>query len=103
MGQREHPVARRPGLGHEPRHRAAVLGDDDDDAVLDEANAFAQFRFQLADAHAAAIRRLEDEARRGDVNLMPAILEAVTAYATIGEMCGVLRAVYGEYKEPLAV
>ena len=56
-----------------------------------------------ADAHAAAIRRLEDEARRGDVNLMPAILEAVTAYATIGEMCGVLRAVYGEYKEPLAV
>jgi methylmalonyl-CoA mutase N-terminal domain/subunit len=34
---------------------------------------------------------------------MPAIMEAVGAYATIGEMCGVLRRVYGEYKEPLAV
>jgi methylmalonyl-CoA mutase N-terminal domain/subunit len=56
-----------------------------------------------ASAHAAAMRRLEDEARRGDVNLMPAIVGAVEAYATIGEMCGVLRRVYGEYKEPLAV
>jgi len=56
-----------------------------------------------ASAHASAIRRLEDEARRGDVNLMPAIVAAVEAYATIGEMCGVLRVVYGEYKEPLAV
>jgi methylmalonyl-CoA mutase N-terminal domain/subunit len=56
-----------------------------------------------ADAHAAVMRRLDDEARRGDVNLMPAIVEAVAAYATVGEMCGALRRVYGEYKEPLAV
>jgi methylmalonyl-CoA mutase N-terminal domain/subunit len=56
-----------------------------------------------ASVHATAMRRLEEEARRGDVNLMPAIMDAVAAYATIGEMCGVLRAVYGEYKEPLAV
>jgi len=55
------------------------------------------------DAHAAAMRRLESEARAGDVNLMPAIIEAVQAYATLGEMCGVLRVVYGEYREPLAV
>lgn len=56
-----------------------------------------------AEAHASAMRRLEDEAHRGDVNLMPAIMDAVAAYATIGEMCGILRRVYGEYKEPLAV
>lgn len=56
-----------------------------------------------ADAHAAALRRLENEARAGDVNLMPAIVAAVEAYATIGEMCGVLRGVYGEYREPLLV
>jgi len=55
------------------------------------------------DTHAAAMRRLESEARAGDANLMPAIIEAVRAYATLGEMCGVLRAVYGEYREPLAV
>jgi methylmalonyl-CoA mutase N-terminal domain/subunit len=47
--------------------------------------------------------RLHEESRRDDVNLMPAILEAVEAYATIGEMCGVLRGVFGEYREPLAV
>ena len=56
-----------------------------------------------AGAHEAALRRLADEARRGDMNLMPAIMAAVEAYATIGEMCGALRAVYGEYREPLAV
>jgi methylmalonyl-CoA mutase, N-terminal domain len=56
-----------------------------------------------ASAHAAAMRRLTDEARRGDVNLMPAIVAAVEAYATIGEMCGALRTVYGEYRETLAV
>ncbi len=56
-----------------------------------------------AAVHAAAMRRFEEEARRGDVNLMPAIIECVRAYATLGEMCNVLRAVYGEYREPLAV
>jgi methylmalonyl-CoA mutase N-terminal domain/subunit len=56
-----------------------------------------------ASAHATAMRRLEDEAEQGDANLMPAIVEAVSAYATIGEMCGALRRVYGEYREPMAV
>ncbi len=55
------------------------------------------------DAHARAMTRLRDEATSGEVNLMPAIMEAVQAYATIGEMCNALRAVYGEYREPLAV
>jgi methylmalonyl-CoA mutase N-terminal domain/subunit len=32
-------------------------------------------------------------------NLMPHILEAVKAYATLGEICGVLREEFGEYKE----
>lgn len=33
-------------------------------------------------------------------NLMPAIMEAVGAYATIGEICDSLREVWGEWKEP---
>ncbi|MDM8001266.1 MAG: methylmalonyl-CoA mutase family protein [Dehalococcoidia bacterium] len=41
------------------------------------------------------------EAARGDANLMPYILEAVRAYATLGEMCGVLREVFGEHVELL--
>jgi methylmalonyl-CoA mutase N-terminal domain/subunit len=35
-----------------------------------------------------------------DANLMPYILECVHAYATVGEMCDVLRKVFGTYEEP---
>ncbi len=35
-----------------------------------------------------------------DANLMPCILEGVRAYATVGEMCDVLRKVFGTYEEP---
>ena len=38
-------------------------------------------------------------ARDEDANLIPLILEAVKAYASIGEMCGVLRQAFGEYRE----
>jgi len=31
---------------------------------------------------------------------MPLLLDAVRADATLGEMCGVLRGVFGEYREP---
>ena len=55
-----------------------------------------------ADAHARAMNKLRADAADGE-NLMPAIIAAVEAYATIGEMCNALRAVYGEYREPLAV
>jgi methylmalonyl-CoA mutase, N-terminal domain len=35
-----------------------------------------------------------------DKNLMPYILECVRAYATLGEICDVLRGVFGTYQEP---
>jgi len=38
-------------------------------------------------------------AAEGSGNLMPKILDAVRVYATEGEICGVLREVFGEYKE----
>jgi methylmalonyl-CoA mutase N-terminal domain/subunit len=38
-----------------------------------------------------------------DENLMPAIIEATKAYATLGEICSVLRKVYGEYKELIVI
>jgi len=38
-------------------------------------------------------------AARTTENLMPRILEAVRAYATVGEMCDALRDVWGEYEE----
>ena len=36
---------------------------------------------------------------RGRENLMPSILSAVKAYATLGEICDVLRDVFGEYQQ----
>ncbi|RLG27771.1 methylmalonyl-CoA mutase, partial [Methanosarcinales archaeon] len=38
------------------------------------------------------------EAAQGTENLMSPILDAVKAYATLGEICDVLRAVFGEYQ-----
>jgi methylmalonyl-CoA mutase N-terminal domain/subunit len=50
-------------------------------------------------------RRLDAlrQATEGTENLMPHILEAVRAYGTLGEICGVLREVFGEYREPVIV
>jgi methylmalonyl-CoA mutase N-terminal domain/subunit len=47
----------------------------------------------------SALRALEAAAGT-DQNLMPLILEGVRAYATVGEMCDVLRRVFGTYEEP---
>jgi methylmalonyl-CoA mutase, N-terminal domain len=38
-----------------------------------------------------------------DVNLMPLIVDAVRAYASVGEICNTLRSVFGEYKEHIVV
>ncbi len=46
-----------------------------------------------------ALRVLEDEAR-GTGNLMYPLLDAVKAYTTIGEICGTLTSVFGEYRPP---
>jgi methylmalonyl-CoA mutase N-terminal domain/subunit len=50
-------------------------------------------------------RRLDAlrQAAEGTKNLMPYILDAVRAYATLGETCGVLREVFGEYREPAII
>ncbi len=39
-----------------------------------------------------------DRGARGDENLMPLILDAVREYATLGEICDVLRGIFGEYQ-----
>jgi methylmalonyl-CoA mutase N-terminal domain/subunit len=55
-----------------------------------------------ATAWVAALRRVE-EAARGTDNLMPALIEAVQAYATVGEISNVLRAAWGEHRELVTV
>ncbi|HUX93276.1 MAG TPA: methylmalonyl-CoA mutase family protein [Ignavibacteriaceae bacterium] len=39
----------------------------------------------------------------GNDNLMPFILEAVKAYASVGEICNTLRGIFGEYKEKVVI
>jgi methylmalonyl-CoA mutase N-terminal domain/subunit len=72
----------------------------------------------LADRQREKLERLRDErddatvqkaleslrtAAEGEANVMPAIIEAVHAYATLGEICGTMRGVFGEYKALAAI
>jgi methylmalonyl-CoA mutase N-terminal domain/subunit len=62
---------------------------------------------------AAAVRQtlaaLAEACRDGDLsvdgagNLLPPIVEAVKAYASVGEICGVMRSAFGDYRAPTAV
>jgi len=51
---------------------------------------------------ANALDVLEAAAKTEAENLMPRIVEAVEAYASIGEICGRLRCVFGEHRENLS-
>jgi methylmalonyl-CoA mutase N-terminal domain/subunit len=51
-----------------------------------------------ANAVADSLKALRQVAESGD-NLLPVIVSAVKTYATLGEVCGVLREIFGEYIE----
>ena len=54
------------------------------------------------DRDAAAVARTLAALARGTAageNTMPLLIDAVRAYATLGEMCDALRTVWGEYEE----
>jgi methylmalonyl-CoA mutase N-terminal domain/subunit len=56
-----------------------------------------------AERNDSLVRRSLDQLKRaaeGTQNLLPPILDCVRSYATLGEMCDALRAVFGEYREP---
>jgi methylmalonyl-CoA mutase N-terminal domain/subunit len=55
-----------------------------------------------ARAHAAALERVAQTARGSD-NVIPPVLDAVRAFATVGEISNVLRAAWGEHVETLVV
>jgi methylmalonyl-CoA mutase N-terminal domain/subunit len=48
---------------------------------------------------AAALARMVEVART-DQNLIPVVLDAARAEATLGEICGALKAEWGSYREP---
>jgi methylmalonyl-CoA mutase N-terminal domain/subunit len=63
-------------------------------------------RDRSGEAVGAALAGLREAAARpasSETNLMPHFVRCAEAYATLGEQCGVLRGVFGEYREPVAV
>ena len=74
-----------PTLAERQREKLEKLRDERDTAAAERA---------LAGLRAAA---------EGDENLMPAIIEAVHAYCTLGEICGTMQGVFGEYKALAAI
>ncbi|MFB6183495.1 MAG: methylmalonyl-CoA mutase [Haloarculaceae archaeon] len=67
------------------RERLQTVRDDRDDEAVD-----------------AALDALR-EAAEGDANLVPSVVDAVKAYATVGEICDVFRDVFGEYRPEASV
>ncbi|MBI4819658.1 MAG: methylmalonyl-CoA mutase [Deltaproteobacteria bacterium] len=53
-------------------------------------------------AVAEALRSVESAAR-SETNVMPSLVTAVEAQATLGEMVGALKRVFGEYREPVRI
>jgi methylmalonyl-CoA mutase N-terminal domain/subunit len=51
---------------------------------------------------AGAVEELQEAASCGE-NVMPYLIEAVKAKATIGEICSALREIYGVYREPVVL
>jgi methylmalonyl-CoA mutase N-terminal domain/subunit len=58
----------------------------------------ASMKSQRDGARVAATLAQVKAVATSDANLMPAIIDAVDAYATLGEVCDVLRSVFGEYR-----
>ena len=71
----------------------------DDSASVQQLEKLDRLRATRDSARVAAALEGLREGARGSANTMPLLLEAVRAYATVGEMCDALRAVWGEYEE----
>ncbi len=71
-----------------------------DEKVAEEQQArLAQVKAERDDAAVQAALAKVEAAARGTDNMMPPVLEAVKAYATLGEICDVFRKVWGQYRE----
>ncbi|MGD0223777.1 MAG: methylmalonyl-CoA mutase family protein [Terriglobia bacterium] len=72
----------------------------DDSVARHQVKKLEEVREKRDNAHVQQALEALGSAAATDANLMPYILECVRAYATVGEMCDVLRKVFGTYEEP---
>ncbi|MFC7096339.1 acyl-CoA mutase large subunit family protein [Halobaculum marinum] len=79
----------------EPQMDLEDVSEEEEQAQIDRVQALRDDRDQEAtDAALASLR----DACQGDQNVMPHIVDAVKTYATVGEICDVMREEFGEYK-----
>jgi methylmalonyl-CoA mutase N-terminal domain/subunit len=71
------------------------------DPALEQSQVDSLRQVRASRSQASVAERLValERAARGDGNLMPPILDAAEAYATVGEISDRLRVVFGEYRE----
>lgn len=60
-----------------------------------------RIRMERDNAQVESALAAVEKAAIGTENLMPSLISAVKAYATLGEICGLLRKVFGVYKDPV--
>jgi methylmalonyl-CoA mutase N-terminal domain/subunit len=63
-----------------------------------------RLRRRRAERDGAAVTAALDRVRAAAAskeNVMPSVMDAVEAYATVGEVCGVFKEVFGAYREPI--
>jgi methylmalonyl-CoA mutase N-terminal domain/subunit len=65
----------------------------------EQVNRLRTLRRERDNREATRTLRALEVACRGQENVMPPLLDAVNAYCTLGEICDVMRGVFGEYKE----
>jgi len=85
----------------EPPRRPYRFDPEEEERQVEELNQLKQERdSSVVENTLNKIRAIAMKKACTENNLVPAIIEAVEAYATVGEICGALREVFGEYVEP---
>jgi methylmalonyl-CoA mutase N-terminal domain/subunit len=89
------------GVNRFPQQEAARIPTFRVDAALEKAQVERLRQVRASRDRETVERRLDrlTDAARGTENLMPLILDAAAAYATVGEISDRLRSVFGEYRE----
>jgi len=87
----------------EPERAQFQLYESDPEICARQCEKLARVRRERDGARVNAALEALGAAARGKDNLMPFIFDAVKAYASVGEICAILRAEFGTFKEPVAL
>ena len=82
---------------------APLLFRPDEQAMIEQGDRLRLVREERDSGGVETALRGLRAAAEGDAELMPAILDSVRAEATLGEICGTLRDVFGDYRPPASI